>query len=210
MLLITLLITTNNAFSQSSKQSLQTLPKTSTLCTAINDQGTWSIITDGQCRSLEKPFACRHTANANLWKVTTASGGPSDGDRVCFAEFGESYSYTIPESSQCSPEQANINLRLAESYIYNPYYNVFTLRQRRSTTACGGVNQLACREELGYFNFLFCMFGWCPDPKCDVGLVQQKLPSITVQFLLANALSTILSKEVLGIVRWEPVEFLSV
>ena len=27
------------------------------------------------------------------------------------------------------------------------------------------------------------MFGWCPDPKCDVGLVQQKLPSITVQFL---------------------------
>ena len=173
-----------NAFSQSSKQSLQTLPKTSTLCTAINDQGTWSIITDGQCRSLEKPFACRHTANANLWKVTTASGGPSDGDRICFVEFGESYSYTIPDSSQSNAVLSRlISTSAWLNQIYDPYYNVFTLRQRRSTTACGGVNQLACRDELGYFNFLFCMFGWCPEAKCDVGLVKQKLPSITVQFL---------------------------
>ena len=173
-----------NAFSKASLLSLQTLPKNSTLCTAINDQGTWSIITDGQCRSLEKPFACRHTANANLWKVTTASGGPSDGDRICFVEFGESYSYTIPDSSQSNAVLSRlISTSAWLNQIYDPYYNVFTLRQRRSTTACGGVNQLACKDELGYFNILFCLFGWCPEAKCDVGLVKHELPSLSVQFL---------------------------
>jgi hypothetical protein len=173
-----------NAFAQSAKQLLQTLPKTSTLCTAMNDQGTWSIITDDQCRSQTKPFACSHTANANLWKVTTGSGAPSDGDRLCHVEFGDSYFYTVPKSSQSNAVLSRlISTSVWLNQIYDPYYNVFTLRQRRSTTSCGGVNQIACREELGYFNFLFCMFGWCPEAKCDVGLVKHELPSITAQFL---------------------------
>ena len=164
-----------NAFSQSSKQSLQTLPKTSTLCTAINDQGTWSIITNGQCRSLKKPFACRHTANPNLWKVTTASGVPSDGDRVCRAEFGESYFYTIPDSSQSNAVLSRlISTSAWLNQIYDPYYNIFTLRQKRSTSSCGGVNQPACLATLGFFDSFLCGFGWCPKPKCDVGLVAEE------------------------------------
>ena len=152
-----------------------------TVCSFVNDQGSWKLLYNDSCRSVIKHYACNNIYTPNLWRISSGSGNATDGMSVCQSEFGSDFAYN-------SPSNAHSNSLLSAltpsdgvwiNLFYDAFSNDYSHRVKRSTE-CGGPNQRACTYDDSLFQSWICslpvitLFA-CQEPYCQDGLTRVKV-----------------------------------